>query len=142
MSIHWGGRGLTGGQSAYAVILADLFDSAGSWVLPTGIAISGGTMNKTEAPGTGRTATLAMGVLQGHAYRTTFTLAGRTAGGVRIDVGRDAADPVLGGTGTTRNANGTYSEILTAGPTGLLSVTFTSPTNLGINITDLTVERL
>jgi hypothetical protein len=134
MSIHWGGRGLVGTKAARAPVLNETFAAAGAWTLPTGLAISGGTLNKTEAPGTARVATLAQQLYAGRSYSVTATVSGRSAGSIRIS---------LGGTlGVVRNANGTVTETIVAGSDGLVGVSFTTTANTGIALDNLIVVQV
>jgi len=80
------------------------FDTDSNWDKGTGWTISGGKGVATAA--TGNLSQLNF-LSVGHRYRTTYTISDYVSGTVRIQCG-------TGGIGTTRSANGTYTEIITA----------------------------
>lgn len=117
--------------------MSEAFGAKGRWVLPAGLAISGGVLTKTVAPDgvTSHLATLYVPrILSGRLYRVTFTSGGRSAGGVT---------PRLGSTGgTIRNANGTHVEEIVAGPGGTLGILFSANANSGMTVDNIVVQEL
>lgn len=81
--------------------------SAANWTLGTGWAY--GTNNITKSAGTASNATTTpvTALESGETYFVTFTVTGRTAGSVLIDIG--------GTNGTSRSADGTFTQTITAG---------------------------
>lgn len=111
------------------------FASDTLWTKGTGWTIAGG-LGVATASGNGQGLFQNETMVAGAFYLVTFTLGGFSAGGVRPFIAGGAT--VLG---TTRSANGTYSEVLTAGATptaiGLQAVGTTT-----LNIDNMVLKRL
>jgi hypothetical protein len=114
-AISRGGIALAQGSSASTGLATEIitnavdrdFSGAGNWTLNTGITIAAGVMAFT-AVGSAVTATLVEAFTNPEiqvfsTYRATFTVSGYVLGGVRIRTGN-------GTFGTTRSADGTYTE--------------------------------
>lgn len=116
-------------------LFSDDFSAHRRWNLGQGVAISGGKMTRTEAAGTVRTPKVAVPRLRAsRTYKVTGTVSGQTAGACVIR---------LGGTGgVNRNSNGTLSETIVAGASGLLEVNFTATSNPGISIDNLSIAEV
>lgn len=113
------------------------FASSDGWTLASGLSITAGKLVKTvAADATARTASATItGLRPGSTYATSFTISGRTAGSAILQLG--------GTSGTTRTADGTYTENIIAGSSGLVSVIFsgTVPAN-DLKVDDISVTEL
>lgn len=80
------------------------FAATGPWTLGTGWAIGSGVL--TGSAGSASDAEVAGALIDGYQYKVTFTISNYSAGTMNAAAGS-------GGTGTSRSADGTYSEVLT-----------------------------
>lgn len=87
-----------------AVITTDTFSSSGSWVLGGDWSISGGELRANGSNTTGDKATDDISLANGSSYEIEFTIQNYSSGGVYVQLGTN--------TGTTRTANGTYTETI------------------------------
>lgn len=103
------------------------FDTASDWTLTSGWAISGGKATHTTG-----TTTMSQTIVcsPGDVMHVVYTVSGRTTGDVTISVG--------GTTGTTRAANGTFSEDIIVG--GSTDIVFTPSTAFNGSIDDVEVQ--
>jgi hypothetical protein len=103
-------RAVLGGASLSAEMVRNGgFDADGTWKKGTGWAIAGGVATKTA--GVSDTISQPASLIPGQSYTLVFTVSGYSAGGANIRFQGGAS--VIG---TTRSANGTYTQTLVAGP--------------------------
>lgn len=102
------------------------------WVKGTGWTISGGAAHAATAA-SGQNLTQSIPIVPGKIYKTVYTISNYSAGSVRIVAGS-------AGNGTTRSANGTYTEYLIAATNTTL---FLAPqTTLTCDIDDVSVTEV
>lgn len=95
----------TGGSD---VVTNGGFDTDSDWTKQAGWTITGGKAVATATTGS----MFQTAVASGKTYQTTYTISEYSAGTIRIQIGNT--------NGTTRSANGTYTEILLSAGTGVL----------------------
>lgn len=96
------------------ICLTGDFASSSNWVTGTGWVIAAGVATATAAALNATLSQTVMPLVLGRSYNVTYDITGYTAGSIKVQVGSS-------GNGTTRSANGTYSEtIVCAGNTSLL----------------------
>ena len=102
----------------------DFSSDTGFWTKGTGITIGSGTCNFT-AVADGVTLSRASILTVGKYVKVTYAVSGYTSGGIAV---------VVGGTvGTTRNANGTYTEFIKCGATTTMAWKAVGTTTLSID---------
>lgn len=104
-----------GAQAGNILWNSDFSNNEKDWLAGTGWTLTGGTANAVaaSAPLSQRSHTM-----PGYNYSTTYTVSGLTGGTITLNV--------AGTAGTTRSANGTYTEVIAAG---------TNRANMGISFT-------
>lgn len=111
------------------------FDTDTVWIKPTGGTISGGVF--TKAAGTAGNLSQSISMVAGQTYRVVFTVSGLTAGTVRANIsGTGAAN------GTTRSANGTYTEDIVAPAGTTFSLLFVMTATSALSIDNVSVKRV
>ncbi|HDY88172.1 MAG TPA: hypothetical protein ENH82_08680 [bacterium] len=121
-------------QTAGSEVLTNgTFDTDIDWAHQAGWSIAGGLLVATAA-GSGNTSINVGGdnAVATSTYKVTYTISGYSIGGVTARFG--------GALGTSRTANGTYTEILTAGSTAKFE--FQANTTTTLNIDNASVVEL
>ena len=112
------------------------FDTDSDWTLPTGVTISGGSLNFAGSSSETTTASN-INVEAGKMYRIVFTISNYVSGSVKINTNGAF------GNGAVRSANGTYTEDLVGVGSGTFrlwaSVTFQFSID-NISIKEITLE--
>lgn len=114
-------------------IVNGVFAADTDWSKGAGWTIAAGVATATAASGT--TLTQSQSLTAGKVYKFVFTVSGYSAGAVQARFGGGTA--VLG---TSRTANGTYTEYLTA-VTGNTSVGFITTGSTTLNIDNVTLQE-
>jgi len=83
------------------------FDTDSDWIKDTGWSISGGSLNGSST--TTSATQLNTGLVAGKMYQVVYTISNYVSGSVRIELGSANVS-----VGTTRSANGTYTEYIEA----------------------------
>lgn len=118
------------------MVLNGTFDSDTLWTKGTGWDVNTTTPGKAhaQASAVGQTLSQSPPIIAGKAYQVTYTISGYSSGAVRILVGG-------GGVGTTRSANGTYTETVVC--SGTLTFYFQVQTSAFTgDIDDVTVTQV
>jgi hypothetical protein len=118
------------------MIVNSTFSDATAWTTPTGWSISGGTAVAAAAAASSNLNQASVQMVTGKMYQVTFTISNYSAGTIRPLLGSGG-----GGVGTTRSANGTYTEIIIAGTTASTFFLQVQTTFTG-NIDDVIVTQL
>lgn len=112
------------------VVNGDFLGNADGWTLGSGWAYSNNSISHTSGTAT-VTPNPALSITAAYLYQVTYTVSNCTTGTIRVAIG--------GTNGTTRSANGTYTEVITAGAT--TNLTFTPSTDFDGTIDDISVRQ-